>query len=73
MASSTPSVFRDIDMATFTLTGMDGGVYNIASFDRAGASCPIPEPSTYALLAVGLVGAVVVARRCWDQRHRVAV
>ena len=49
-------------MATFTLVGIDGGVYNIASFDRNGLVL-IPEPSTYALLAVGLVGAVVVARR----------
>ncbi|MEO5720090.1 MAG: PEP-CTERM sorting domain-containing protein [Chthoniobacterales bacterium] len=58
----TGAAFRDIDMATFSITGIDGGVYNIASFDRNGLVL-IPEPSTYALLAVGLVGAVVMARR----------
>ena len=61
-AAFTDAAFRDIDMATFTLTGIDGGVYNIASFDRNGLVL-IPEPSTYALLAVGLVGAIVMARR----------
>ncbi len=58
----TAAAFRDIDMATFTLVGVNGGTYNIASFDRNGLVI-IPEPSTYALLAVGLVGALVVARR----------
>ncbi len=58
----TDAVFRDIDTATFTLTGVDGGVYNISSFDRNGLVL-IPEPSTYALLAVGVVGAALMARR----------
>ena len=58
----TAAAFRDIDTATFCLTGIDGGVYNIASFDRNGF-VPVPEPSTYALLAVGLAGALVMARR----------
>lgn len=61
-ANITDAAFRDIAMATFTLTGVDGGVYNISSFDRNGLVL-IPEPSTYALLAVGLAGAVLMARR----------
>lgn len=60
-AAFTDAAFRDIDMATFTLTGVDGGVYDISSFDRNGFV--VPEPSTYALLAVGLAGAVMMARR----------
>lgn len=60
--SFTDAAFRDVDMATFTLTGVDGGVYNIASFDRNGLVL-IPEPSTYALLTVALAGAVLMARR----------
>ncbi len=61
-AAFTAAAFRDIDMATFTLTGVDGGVYNISSFDRNGLVV-VPEPSTYALLAVGLAGAALMARR----------
>lgn len=61
-AAFTAAAFRDVDMATFTLTGIDGGVYNISSFDRNGLVL-IPEPSTYALLAVGLAGGVLMARR----------
>ncbi len=61
-ATFNSSVFRDIDMASFSLTGIDGGVYNISSFDRNGLVV-VPEPSTYALLAVGLAGAVLMARR----------
>ncbi len=56
------SAFRDIDRASFSLVGVDGGTYSIASFERNGLVI-VPEPSTYVLLAVGSVGALVIARR----------
>ena len=61
-ATFTDAVFRDIDLASFTLVGVDGGSYSISSFDRNGLVL-IPEPSTYALLGVGLLGTLIVARR----------
>ncbi len=39
------AAFRDIDTATFSLVGANGGTYNIASFDRNGFVV-VPEPST---------------------------
>lgn len=50
----TEDTFRDIDRATFEIVGVDGGTYNIASFDRNGSV--IPEPGSMSLLGIGALG-----------------
>ncbi|MEP6821878.1 MAG: hypothetical protein ABI946_05955 [Chthoniobacterales bacterium] len=36
MIKSSSAAFRDIDMATFTLLGVDGSVYDTSSLQKSG-------------------------------------
>jgi hypothetical protein len=58
-----------IDRVDFTLTGLDydADVFAFDDLTVADASqvqSTVPEPATFALMGAGLLGVVVVRRRC---------